>query len=159
MSSSGALSMEAKLQLLVDTWVGKKANSLLSKPCPSLLPHKGPVRKLLTATRRSLPRPEDINADVAVTAVAVGAVKVLGQVVHWLQQHPCSELQGAPAKDLPSSDWNYLMEALQLMVSACVHLPQLEVKEQCKRQLEASGKIRHCPYQHAISSMLSLLPT
>ena len=81
-----------KWQSAADTWSSTKAKALLSSMPPIPLPTRGPLHKLLIATKRALPSPDTITSKAADQAIDTGAVLVLGKLVKWMLQRPCPEL-------------------------------------------------------------------
>ena len=128
--------------MTTDTWSSTKAKAILSTHPPVPLPTKGPLHALLATTRRSLPSATAINRSEAHEAVDAGAVLVLGQIAHWLQQRPCLELQGplqATAEE--SCTWQLVTDSLsQVMAQLDMDVVEEDLYT-CKymTQLEASG--------------------
>ena len=105
-------SQRAKWHVAVDTWLSTKAKALLSTPPPVPLPKRGPLRALLSTTRRALPPAGSIGRQEARRAIEAGAVLALARLAHWLQQRPCNELLGCSTEASDACDWLFFTKTL-----------------------------------------------
>ena len=132
-----------KWQVTADTWSSTKAKAILSTLPPTPLPTKGPLHALLATTRRSLPSTFSIRRQDAQEAVDTGAVLVLGQIAHWLQQSPCLELQGPLQEGCTESGMWHLVTNTLANAIVTLDLETGKDPHTCSfiKQLEASGKL------------------
>jgi hypothetical protein len=137
-------------------WSSPLAKSFLSVSAPLPLPTSGPLHNMLAATRKICKKEHTRRS--AEEAVKAGAVWVLAEVVHWLQQSPCHELLTASILDPHGCAWYTVLHQLTTLVQEVKTSCSRSIQLDCCKQLEqAAGKCISSLSNAFLST--SILPT
>jgi hypothetical protein len=135
--------VKAKWQSVTDTWSSTKAKAILSSMPPIPLPTKGPLHKLLNATKKALPPPDTITQTAAEWAVVTDAVLVLGKLTHWMLQRPCPELMVIQPASQNSLTLHLLLKVLVAVATTNLKTPdELGRHRRLMGQLQSSGEFQ-----------------